>query len=181
MILWKRKWQPTPVFLPGKSHGQRSLVGYSPWGHKRVGHNWATEDAWMHGGWVRENKVESGCLELGQGLGLVVGRGHLPPWDVPWKGAHLGLAWRGSWPQALSALVLMDSPGRWEPAGHPRQPCPPVALLLGWPAAWPTDQLPAVLLHPGTVWLGLLCPAAFLSDFSQQAAGSEHTGTQISG
>ena len=28
------KWQPTPVFLPGKSHGQRSLVGYSPWGCK---------------------------------------------------------------------------------------------------------------------------------------------------
>ena len=28
------KWQPTPAFLPGKSHGQRSLVGYSPWGHK---------------------------------------------------------------------------------------------------------------------------------------------------
>ena len=31
---WRRKWQPTPVFLPGKSHGQRSLVGYSPWGRK---------------------------------------------------------------------------------------------------------------------------------------------------
>ena len=31
---WTRKWQPTPVFLPGKSHGQRSLVGYSPWGYK---------------------------------------------------------------------------------------------------------------------------------------------------
>ena len=31
---WRRKWHPTPVFLPGKSHGQRSLVGYSPWGHK---------------------------------------------------------------------------------------------------------------------------------------------------
>ena len=30
---WRRKWQPTPVFLPGKSHGQRSLVGYSPWDH----------------------------------------------------------------------------------------------------------------------------------------------------
>ena len=28
------QWQPTPVFLPGKSHGRRSLVGYSPWGHK---------------------------------------------------------------------------------------------------------------------------------------------------
>ena len=32
-ISWRRKWQPTAVFLPGKSHGQRSLEGYSPWGH----------------------------------------------------------------------------------------------------------------------------------------------------
>ena len=31
---WRRKWQPTPVFLPGESHGQRSLVGCSPWGSK---------------------------------------------------------------------------------------------------------------------------------------------------
>ena len=35
-IPWKRKWQPTPVFLPGKSQGQRSLVGYSPWGCKEL-------------------------------------------------------------------------------------------------------------------------------------------------
>ena len=33
-ISWRRKWQPTPVFLPGKSHGCRNLVGYSPWGRK---------------------------------------------------------------------------------------------------------------------------------------------------
>ena len=33
-IPWRRKWQPTPVLLPGKSHGWRSLVCYSPWGHK---------------------------------------------------------------------------------------------------------------------------------------------------
>ena len=33
-IRWRRKWQPTLVLLPGKSHGQRSLVGYSPWGRK---------------------------------------------------------------------------------------------------------------------------------------------------
>jgi len=32
--LWRRKWEPTPVFLPGKSHGQRSLEGYSSWGSK---------------------------------------------------------------------------------------------------------------------------------------------------
>ena len=33
-IPWRRKWQPTPVFLPGESHGWRSLVAYSPWSHK---------------------------------------------------------------------------------------------------------------------------------------------------
>ena len=33
-IPWRRKWQPTPAFLPGRSHGQRGLAGYSPWGHK---------------------------------------------------------------------------------------------------------------------------------------------------
>ena len=32
----EKKWQPTPVSLPGKSHGWRSLVGYSPWGHKEL-------------------------------------------------------------------------------------------------------------------------------------------------
>ena len=40
-IPWRREWQPTPIFLPGESHGQRSLMGYSPWG-QRVGHNWMT-------------------------------------------------------------------------------------------------------------------------------------------
>ena len=62
-ILWRTEWQLTPVFSPGKFHGQRSLAGYSPWGHRgawratvhgvteepgrlqsmglqRVGHNW---------------------------------------------------------------------------------------------------------------------------------------------
>ena len=33
-VPWRRKWQPSPVFLPGKSHEQRSLAGYSPWGLK---------------------------------------------------------------------------------------------------------------------------------------------------
>ena len=34
VVMRRRQWQPTPVFLPGKSHGWRSLVGRSPWGHK---------------------------------------------------------------------------------------------------------------------------------------------------
>ena len=39
----RRKWQLNPVFLPGKSYGQRSLPGCSPWGLKRVGHDWETK------------------------------------------------------------------------------------------------------------------------------------------
>ena len=35
-IPWRREWQPTPVFLHGESHGQRRLVGYSPWGYKEL-------------------------------------------------------------------------------------------------------------------------------------------------
>ena len=39
-IPWRREWLPTPVLLPGEFHGQRSLAGYSPWGHKE----WDTTD-----------------------------------------------------------------------------------------------------------------------------------------
>ena len=46
-IPWRRKWQPTPVLLSGESPGQRSLVGYSPWGH-RVRHGLVTEYACNH-------------------------------------------------------------------------------------------------------------------------------------
>ena len=44
-IPWRRKWQLTAVFLPGKSHGQRSLVGYSP--SQRLGQDWVTEPTYI--------------------------------------------------------------------------------------------------------------------------------------
>ena len=43
VVPWRWKWQPTPAFLPGKSHGQRSLVDYSPWGSQRGRHDWPTK------------------------------------------------------------------------------------------------------------------------------------------
>ena len=46
-IPWRRKCQPTPVSLPEESHGQRSLTGYSPWGHKRLS-NWAPTQVGTH-------------------------------------------------------------------------------------------------------------------------------------
>ena len=42
-IPWRRKWHPSSVFSPGKSHGQRSLIGYSPWGHKEL-----DTTKWLH-------------------------------------------------------------------------------------------------------------------------------------
>ena len=42
-IPWRRKWQPTPVFLPGKSHGERSLAGYSPQQVTKVGFDLVTK------------------------------------------------------------------------------------------------------------------------------------------
>jgi len=47
-VPWRRKWQPTLVFLPAKSHGQRSPLGYSPWGRKESD---ITEHACLHGLW----------------------------------------------------------------------------------------------------------------------------------
>ena len=47
---WRRKWQPTPVFLPGESHGWRSLTGYiQSTGSQRARHDWATKHSIVHG------------------------------------------------------------------------------------------------------------------------------------
>ena len=45
---WRKKWQSTPVFLSGESHGQRSLVGHSPQGHKRVRYDLVTRQQWPY-------------------------------------------------------------------------------------------------------------------------------------
>ena len=50
-IPWRRKWQPTPILLPGKFHGQRSLVGYSLWGRKEwdmIEHTYQTYCTYMY-------------------------------------------------------------------------------------------------------------------------------------
>ena len=51
-ILWRRVWQPTPVFLPGKSHEQRNLAGCDPWDHKELDTTKVTEHARIHWGWI---------------------------------------------------------------------------------------------------------------------------------
>ena len=61
-IPWRRDWLPTPVFLPGKSCGQRSLAGYRPWGH-RVRHGWAT-NASLKSVRIRKVRLRSFPTEL---------------------------------------------------------------------------------------------------------------------
>ena len=64
-VSWRRQWHPTPVLLPGKSHGQRSLVGCSPWGHQE-----SDTTEWLHFhfslSYIREgngNPLQCSCLE----------------------------------------------------------------------------------------------------------------------
>ena len=61
-LSWRRKWQSTPVLLPGKSHGQRSLVGYSPWGRKESD---TTERLYLtpYYGEGNGNPLQYSCLE----------------------------------------------------------------------------------------------------------------------
>ena len=53
-IPWRREWQPTPEFLPGEFHGQRSLAGYSPWGHKELD---TTDQLTLHFDFPRTREV----------------------------------------------------------------------------------------------------------------------------
>ena len=55
---WRRKWQPTPVFLPGESQGRGSLVGCRLWGSHRVGHDWSDlAAAAVHGSYLYWNSI----------------------------------------------------------------------------------------------------------------------------
>ena len=91
-LYWRRKWQSTPVLLPGKSHGQRSLVGCSPCGHKESG---TTE--WLHlHALEKEMATHSSVLA----------------WRVPGMGEPGGLPYMGSqrvghdWSDLAAAAAL---------------------------------------------------------------------------
>ena len=99
---WRRKWQPTPVLLPGKSHGQRSLVGCSPWGC------WGSDTTeWLHFHFslsrIREGNgkpLQCSCLEN-------------PRDGRAWWAAVYGVAQSQTWLKRLSSSSSSISfPGR---------------------------------------------------------------------
>ena len=119
-ILWRRAWQPTPVFLPGEFHWQRSLMGYSPWGHKE----WDTTEATEHTYTFSDNiillKVFIGVLQQ-----------HLPFWSPVY--GWVIVAWK-RWVTGWSDPSLLWSPGEVS--------CP----LYGWAVVWALQLKPPPLL-----------------------------------
>ena len=68
-IPWRRAWQPTPVFLPGESHGERSLVGYSSWGCKESD---MTERLSMHTRVCKHPSLQTNKTKIPVLLGILV-------------------------------------------------------------------------------------------------------------
>ena len=99
-ISWRRKWQRTPVFLPGKSHGQRSLLGYSPWGQKE-------KDKYCILTHISEKAMAPHSSTLA--------------WKIPWTEEPAGLQSMGSlrvghdWTTSLSLLTFMHWRRKWHP------------------------------------------------------------------
>ena len=116
---WRRKWQPTPVFLPGKFNGQRSLVGYSSWGCResdRADHAHTTPPSPPSGLLLFLIRL-SLCRDYFWNLIL-----RFPPaggaWSLPWRCCWCPLG-------NLVASASQHSPGRTQ--GSSRWPCAPFA------------------------------------------------------
>ena len=77
--LLEKKMQPITVVLPGKSHEQRSLVGYSSWSHERVGHDLATKQDFPGGSDSKDSACNVGDLGSIPGLRRSLGGGHGSP------------------------------------------------------------------------------------------------------
>ena len=102
---WRRKWQPTPVFLPGKSHGWWSLVGYRPWGRKESD---TTERLHFH------------FLSLGVYLGPSLGSQEVKCLPATWRPEFVlwvgTIPWSRKW-QPTPVFLPGESPRTEEPGG----------------------------------------------------------------
>ena len=152
-IPWRRKWQPTPVFLPGKSHRQRNLVGHSPWGRKRVRHGLATkQQIQIYMQKYKLSKLSAAAAKSLQSCPTV--RPHrwqptrLPrPWDSPGKNTGVGChffsnAWK--WKvkvKLLSCVRLLVTP--WTAAYQA-----PPSMGFSRQEYWSGVPLPSLLKVP---------------------------------
>ena len=106
-LLGRRHWQPTPVLLPGESHGRRNLVGYSPWGHEELD---TTERLHFH--------FSLSCIGEGSGNPLQCSCLENPRESGTWWAATYGVTQSLTWLKWLSSSSpLYSSPvGYWTPS-----------------------------------------------------------------
>ena len=114
-MYWRRKWQPTPVFLPGDSYGQRRLAGYSPWGHEQLG---MTEHLHFH--------FSLSCIGEGNGNPLQYSCLEIPRDRRAWWAAVYGVT--QSWTR-LKRLSRSSSSSRCEGTLHPLSDSQELKLL----------------------------------------------------
>ena len=122
MIPWCRKWQPGPVFLPGKFHEQRSLAGYSPWGCKE----WdATEQRE-----VQFSSVQFSCLVVSHCLRPHESQRARPPCPSPTPRVHPNSCASSWWchPAISSSVVPFSSC----PQSLPASGSFPVSQVFAW-------------------------------------------------
>ena len=128
-IPWRREWQPTPVFLPGESHGQRRLAGYNSWGHKE---SYVTEQLSTY----TLHPIQFSSVQLFSHLQLFA-----TAWTVAWQAS---LSITNSWrlPKLMSIESVMPSnhlilcqPLLFSPSIFPsiRVFSNQSALLIRWP------------------------------------------------
>ena len=110
LMHWRRKWQPTPVFLPGESHGQRSLVGCSPWGC-RVGNDWSDLAA--------AAAIRTYCTSESEKA--MAPHSSTLAWKIPWMEEPGGLQSMGllrvrhDWATSLWLFTFMHWRRQWQP------------------------------------------------------------------
>ena len=92
ILSWRRQWQPTPVLLPGKSPGRRSLVGCSPWGHEE-----SDMTEWLH------FHFSLSCIGEGNGIPLQCSCLESPRDGGAWWTAVSGVAQSRTWLKWLSS------------------------------------------------------------------------------
>ena len=124
---WRRKWQPTPVYLPGKSHGQRNLAGHSPWGQKKKKKKKYSSYFWLHrvlavarGNLIAPRRLLSSCGTGAQELphtGLVAVGGmwdlsspHFSSFQLLSRVRFFATPWIAAWQASLSITNSQSSP-----------------------------------------------------------------------
>ena len=112
---WRRKWQPTPVFLPGESQGSGSLVGCCLWGHTRVGHDWSDLAVMLRVGlprwrwWSRIHPPMWGVMGLIPGLRRSPGERNGTWWATVSRGCRVRLDWATEHTHTIQRVLLLKN------------------------------------------------------------------------